>query len=216
MLAVSDTGTGIDQDTLDRIFEPFFTTKPPGSGSGLGLSMVLGFVKQSGGTVQVYTELGRGTTFKLYFPACDETPMDKEGPSRTFAAPAAGTSRILMAEDEAAVRKMLIATLESAGYVVEAVGSGDAALALFHRDPHFDLLVTDIVMPGELQGTNLARAIRETHPDLPMIFMSGYAAESTVHGNGLRPEDIRLMKPVPRDVLLNAVALALKPASGSA
>lgn len=216
MLAVSDTGTGIDQDTLDRIFEPFFTTKPPGSGSGLGLSMVLGFVKQSGGTVQVYTELGRGTTFKLYFPACDETPLDKEGPSRTFAAPAAGTSRILMAEDEAAVRKMLIATLESAGYVVEAVGSGDAALALFHRDPHFDLLVTDIVMPGELQGTNLARAIRETHPDLPMIFMSGYAAESTVHGNGLRPEDIRLMKPVPRDVLLNAVALALKPASGSA
>ncbi|WP_170941108.1 ATP-binding protein [Antarctobacter heliothermus] len=105
MLAVSDTGTGIDQETLDNIFEPFFTTKPPGSGSGLGLSMVLGFVKQSGGTVQVYTEPGQGTTFKLYFPASDETPMAKAASSRTFVARPVGKSRILLAEDEAAVRK---------------------------------------------------------------------------------------------------------------
>lgn len=215
MLAVSDTGTGIVQETLDSIFEPFFTTKPPGSGSGLGLSMVLGFVKQSGGTVQVYTEPGQGTTFKLYFPASDETASADAVPVRSIPLPAIGKSRILLAEDETAVRKMLIATLESAGYVVDPVGSGDAALALFQSDPHFDLLITDIVMPGNLQGTNLARAIRETHPDLPMIFMSGYAAEATVHGNGLRPEDIRLMKPVPRDDLLNAVARALKPASQS-
>ncbi|WP_323768023.1 ATP-binding protein [Antarctobacter sp.] len=210
MLAVSDTGSGIGGDTLEHMFEPFFTTKAPGSGSGLGLSMVLGFVKQSGGTVQVYTELGQGTTFKLYFPASDEAPTADFHLSRTDSEPATQTSRILLAEDENAVRRMLIATLESAGYDVVAVGSGDAALAQFKQDPNFDLLVTDIVMPGELQGTNLARAIRETHPNLPMIFMSGYAAEATVHGNGLRPEDIRLMKPVPRGDLLNAVAQALK------
>ncbi|WP_417207752.1 ATP-binding protein [Antarctobacter sp.] len=209
MLAVSDTGSGIEGDTLEHMFEPFFTTKAPGSGSGLGLSMVLGFVKQSGGTVQVYTELNQGTTFKLYFPVSDETPVADLHLPRTVPAPAAQTSRILLAEDESAVRRMLIATLEAAGYDVVAVGSGDAALSLFKSDPHFDLLITDIVMPGDLQGTNLARALRETHPDLPMIFMSGYAAEATVHGNGLRPDDIRLMKPVPRGDLLNAVAQAL-------
>lgn len=213
MLAVSDTGTGIDGETLERMFEPFYTTKEPGAGSGLGLSMVLGFVKQSGGTVQVYTEPDQGTTFKLYFPVSDEAQRTERPRYRDIPAPAVQKSRILLAEDEIPVRDVLIATLDSAGYDVVDVGSGDAALAVFRRDPTFDLLITDIVMPGELQGTSLARAIRETHPDLPMIFMSGYATEATVHGNGLRAEDIRLMKPVPRADLLAAVARALSAAT---
>ncbi|MDO6585235.1 transporter substrate-binding domain-containing protein [Salipiger sp. 1_MG-2023] len=209
MLAVSDTGTGIAQGTLERLFEPFFTTKGPGAGSGLGLSMVLGFVKQSGGTVHVYTELGVGTTFKLYFPTCDTGTMPVADDSPLSASIAPVGKRILLAEDEQSVRELLVTMLSGAGYHVSAAPSGDAALALFHAEPRFDLLITDIVMPGDLQGPSLAKAIRPLQPDLPMIFMSGYASESTVHGNGLRPEDIRLMKPVPKQILLAAILRAL-------
>jgi signal transduction histidine kinase/CheY-like chemotaxis protein len=211
MLAVSDTGKGMDAETLARIFEPFFSTKPASSNSGLGLSMVLGFLKQSGGTVRVYSELGVGTTFKLYFPADTSTiPHLREAqalPSERFAAPGPW---VLLAEDEPDLLKLLTATLEAAGCQVTACRSGDAAAAVFAADPKFDLLVTDIVMPGLLQGTDLARHLRKSAPDLPVIFMSGYASEASVHGNGLRPEDIRLMKPVPRSDLLRSVQTALR------
>ncbi|MDO6585743.1 ATP-binding protein [Salipiger sp. 1_MG-2023] len=209
MLAISDTGTGIAPETLKHIFDPFYTTKAPGQGSGIGLSMVEGFVKQSGGTVQVYTEPGRGTTFKLYFPAQCTAPVSAVADSDCAATRAASGQRILLAEDEAAVRNVLCATLSAAGYRVTPAASGDQALAIFENTPDFDLLITDIVMPGSLQGTGLARALRLLAPELPMIFMSGYASEATVHGNGLRPEDTRLMKPVPKDDLLKAVARAL-------
>ncbi|TCP44138.1 ATP-binding protein [Rhodovulum marinum] len=214
MLAVTDTGTGISGETLEHMFEPFYTTKPPGAGSGVGLSMVQGFVKQSGGTVQVYTEPGQGTTFKLYFPASDEVPFERSAPRLDEPGRVAGTTRILLAEDRVAVKEVLVGILEKAGYQVVAVTSGDAALAVFQQDPDFDLVVTDIVMPGTLQGTGLAKALRAMRPDLPVVFMSGYAAEATVHGNGLRPEDIRLMKPVPKDDLLAAVRRALAQAGG--
>jgi len=211
MLAVSDTGEGIRQDDLASIFEPFFTTKPPGAGSGLGLSMIVGFMQQSGGTVQVYTEVGEGTTFKLYFPAVETT---REQPARITSGEkriAGGGKRVLVAEDETAVRDTLVTTLERAGYLVTATTSGDNAYDVFDADPTFDLLLTDIVMPGKLQGTHLAKALRERRADLPVVFMSGYASEATVHGNGLRPEDIRLMKPVQRADLLAALAKVLKP-----
>ncbi|MFY0617628.1 response regulator [Shimia sp.] len=206
MLAVSDTGSGIAEDVLSSIFEPFFTTKPPGVGSGLGLSMTVGFMRQSEGTVQVYSEVGVGTTFKLYFPAAkaSEQPpakaqIAKEGDVGTG-------SKLLLAEDDDAVRDTLVSVLKRAGYHVTAANSGDAALVVFEEDPTFDMLLTDIVMPGKLQGTGLAKALRERWPDLPVLFMSGYASEATVHGNGLRAEDIRLMKPVQRAELLAAVA----------
>jgi signal transduction histidine kinase/ActR/RegA family two-component response regulator len=211
MLAVSDTGEGVKDSDLAAIFEPFFTTKPPGSGSGLGLSMIAGFMRQSGGTVQVYTELGEGTTFKLYFPAANASKLKAAAPTPVEASTTnARGQRILLAEDETAVRETLVTILERAGYDVTATVSGDAAYVTFEADPTFDLLLTDIVMPGTLQGTGLATELRKRWTTLPVVFMSGYASEATVHGNGLRPEDIRLMKPVQRADLLAALRKVLK------
>jgi PAS domain S-box-containing protein len=209
MLAVSDTGPGISQDTLGSIFEPFFTTKPPGLGSGLGLSMTDGFMRQSGGTVQVYTEIDQGTTFKLYFPATNTQQEQFTQPEMTDHTTAHKGYKLLVAEDDKSVRETLVKVLERSGYHVTATSSGDAAFAMFEADPTYDLLLTDIVMPGKLQGTTLAKALRARWPALPVIFMSGYASEATVHGNGLRPEDIRMMKPVQRTDLLDAVAKVL-------
>ena len=209
MVAVSDTGTGIPEQDAARIFDPFFTTKPTDKGSGLGLAMVAGFMRQSGGTAQVYSELGVGTTFKLYFPAVtDSTGSDIE--SEPAAIDHAKTeARVLLVEDQSEVLKVLEASLKQAGYSVTSATSGDEAKRIFASNPNYDLLITDIVMPGRLQGTTLAKELRELGEQLPVIFMSGYAAEATVHGNGLRPEDIRLMKPVRRAKLLEAVSQAI-------
>ncbi|TNF21122.1 MAG: response regulator [Rhodobacteraceae bacterium] len=216
MVAVSDTGTGIPPELMPHIFEPFFTTKGPDRGSGLGLSMVQGFVKQSGGTVRVYSEPGSGTTFKLMFPALHDPAAEEavpETPAR--GAPPRG-ARLLLVEDQADVLSALSRTLRRAGYEVVTAISGDAAAALFAQDQAFDLVVTDIVMPGALQGPQLVRRLRSRVPDLPAVFLSGYASEATVHGNGLLPSDIRLMKPLQRADLLAAVARALSGASGRA
>lgn len=205
MLAVSDTGHGITEDIIMKIFEPFYSTKPPGAGSGLGLSMIQGFMRQSGGTVQVYTEPDVGTTFKLYFRALTNEPEAAEYTADVVSTKSEKGRRILVAEDEAGVRSIIVATLEKAGYLVTPASTGDEARSIFEADPSFDLLLTDIVMPGSLQGTTLSRVLREQEPDLKVVFMSGYASEATVHGNGLRPEDIRLMKPVMRVDLLAAI-----------
>lgn len=216
MLAVSDTGEGMTPETTQRIFEPFFTTKAPGSGSGIGLAMVLGFVRQSGGTVQVFSEPGVGTTFKLRFPALPGKGRLKDltGDAQVRIqrdGTADGPGRMLLVEDEAEVRKVVRTTLTKAGYDVTEAASGDEALDRFRADPQFDLVVTDIVMPGSLQGPRRAQAIREIDPAARFVFMTGYASEAAVHGNGLRPEDIRLMKPFPHSELLNAVRTALRP-----
>ncbi|AML50446.1 hypothetical protein RC74_03440 [Falsihalocynthiibacter arcticus] len=208
MLAVSDTGPGIPNEILGSIFEPFFTTKPTGKGSGLGLSMTFGFMRQSGGTVRVYTEINQGTTFKLYFPVASSLHLPPTEPVEELPTASKGY-KLLIAEDETAVRDVLVMILERAGYQVMATTSGDAAFAVFEADPSYNLLLTDIVMPGQLQGTTLAKKLRKRWPDLPVIFMSGYASEATVHGNGLRPEDIRMMKPVQRADLLMAVEKVL-------
>ncbi|MEM6623313.1 MAG: ATP-binding protein [Pseudomonadota bacterium] len=215
LLAVSDTGSGIDPDNLDRIFEPFFSTKGEGIGSGLGLSTIQGFMAQSGGAVRVYSELGVGTTFKLYFRALNgpedaasiPLPQDQDATS--------GTMRILLAEDQDEVRAVLHRQLELAGHDVVACASGDTAMAHFQSDQNFDLLVTDVVMPGRLQGPALAQELRQLKPSLQVIFVSGYANEATVHGNGLRPEDIRLMKPVRRHDLLAAIERVSRSIAGA-
>ncbi|MEP6067265.1 MAG: ATP-binding protein [Paracoccaceae bacterium] len=209
MLAISDTGQGIPDDIVDRIFEPFFTNKPVGKGSGLGLSMVQGFMKQSGGTVQLYSEVGVGTTFKLYFKAVTTSNEDEAFLADTRIPSGHGALRILVSEDEDAVGKVLRQMLEEAGHQVIIAATGDAAFKAFNAAEHIDLLITDVVMPGTLQGPALAKEIRSIKPDLPCIFLSGYASEATVHGNGLKPSDIRLMKPVSRDDLLNAVLQAM-------
>lgn len=205
MLAVSDTGTGIAKEVQKRIFEPYFTTKAPGEGSGLGLSMIEGFTRQSGGAVRVYSEPGVGSTFKLFFKACTGGPDKPELPKYQADAITRGSVSVFVVEDEPGVLGVLVNTLEKAGYSVRSAISGDEALAKFKDGPAADILLTDIVMPGELQGTSLAKELRKLWPDLPVIFLSGYASEATVHGNGLRAEDIRLMKPVRTADLLNAM-----------
>ena len=209
MVAVSDTGAGISNEELEHIFEPFYSTKGVGQGTGLGLAMVQGFLKQSTGTIRVYSELNIGTTFKLYFPA-RETRQDSVDPVLPIASPASGDeTTILIAEDDADVLKVVAETVRSAGYRILTAQNGDEALAIFERRRDINLLLTDIVMPGSLQGPQLARQVREIQPDLPVIFMSGYASEATVHGNGLRPSDVRLMKPVRQADLVAAIQTAL-------
>ncbi|MEM1264561.1 MAG: ATP-binding protein [Pseudomonadota bacterium] len=209
ILSVADTGAGIPEDALERIFEPFFSTKAPGFGSGLGLSMVLGFVKQSRGTVKVETSVGEGTTFRLYFPTdAAHLSAPKKAPERAIAL-APGRNRVLLAEDDASVSKVLATILERAGYEVTPATTGDLALTLFKEEPAFDVAVIDIVMPGTLQGTDLAEALRTLRPGLPIVFLSGYLAEDLIHTQKLRPDDIRLIKPVPKDDLLDAVARAI-------
>jgi len=209
VLTVRDTGHGIPNETLEHIFEPFFTTKAPGDGTGLGLSMILGFMQQSGGTVQVTSELDVGTIFKLYFKAfTDEVETMVAKPSQTDS-PLGHGQKILIAEDDTNILPLLAATLENAGYDVTAASSGDEALKLFEENSTFDLLLTDIMMPGSLQGPALSRVIRKQAPDLPVVFMSGYASEAKVQGKGMRPEDIRLMKPVMRADLLAAIKKSL-------
>ncbi|WP_050528205.1 ATP-binding protein [Pseudorhodobacter aquimaris] len=213
MVAISDTGPGISPELIGQIFDPFFSTKEVGKGTGLGLSMVEGFVKQSGGMIRVYSEPGSGTSFKMFFSARAQptTPAEKTPTSQTRLKTAPDSrDHILIAEDQPEVMDVLKKNLASAGYNVTTAANGDTAFEVFQSDPGIDLVLTDIVMPGRLQGPALAKACRELRPEIPFIFLSGYASEATVHGNGLRPEDVRLMKPVSRVALLQAVENCLK------
>ncbi len=212
MLAVTDNGVGMAPEIVERIFDPFFTTKSVGKGSGLGLSMVQGFVKQSQGSISVYSELGEGTSFKLYFPAASNAPVEVHATSPHESTPADRgkfSGRILLAEDQQEVMNVLEKILAAAGYDVVTAANGDEALELFMRDDQFDLIVTDIVMPGHLQGPSLATEIRKIRPDMRFIFLSGYASEATANGNGLGSYDVRLMKPVSQADLLKTIAECL-------
>jgi len=209
MLAISDTGHGIAPAELDTVFEPFFTKKPVGHGSGLGLSMVQGFIRQSGGAIRIYSEVGVGTTFKLYFQAMEQSESTAVRPRPAPAPTIEEGTRILLAEDEDEVRRILKLMLEAAGHSVVTASSGDKAFDAFKHEGKFDLLITDVVMPGQMQGLQLAKQIRHLQPEINCIFLSGYATEGTVHANGLKPTDIRLIKPVSRPDFLAAVSIAL-------
>ena len=209
MLAVTDTGHGISKEDLPNIFDPFFSTKEPGFGSGVGLSAVHGFLKQSSGTIRVYSEEGVGTTFKLYFPATESDRIDGAAKSEVEAEPTRG-ARLLVVEDEKALREILLYQLNAAGYDVYSASSGDDALNVANTMPEIDVVLTDIVMPGTLSGLKLVRILREKQPDIQVIYMSGYAQEAMVHGNGLGPEDIKLTKPIDRKALVQSIEAALE------
>ena len=194
MLAVTDTGTGMDTATQARIFEPFFTTKGPGKGTGLGLPMVYGVIKQSGGAISVYSELGQGTTFKIFLPQCEaEVSLDLKQPSR--ASEVNGTETILLVEDQVAIREVTSIYLMGLGYNVLAAPDGEAALRIAEtQHKRIDLVVTDIVMPN-MGGRELATHLTRLHPHAKVLFMSGYPDFALRQSEGLAENAEVLQKP---------------------
>ncbi|MBC7939081.1 MAG: PAS domain S-box protein, partial [Chitinophagaceae bacterium] len=181
LLTVSDTGAGMAPGQLARAFEPFFTTKGPGQGSGLGLSMVYGFIKQSRGHVKLYSELGQGTTVRLYLPRADSAPSVLTPAAVRGVQELHGSARVLVVEDDALVRRHATDALTGLGYAVLAAEHGDAALAILRQRADIDLLFTDIVMPGSLNGRQLAEAALVLHPRLKVLYTSGYTENAIVH-----------------------------------
>jgi two-component system cell cycle sensor histidine kinase/response regulator CckA len=207
LVAISDTGAGIEKDVLPRIFEPFFTTKPVGQGTGMGLSTVYGIVKQSGGNVWAYSELGQGTCFRVYLPS-----VGRERPLPTAASEASalprGEGTILLVEDEDLLRTLAKRVLVSCGYRVFDAASPSEAIAVVRRRPAIDLLVTDVVMPGR-SGVELAQQLRAMVPGLKVLYMSGYTFDSIMH-QGVLPSDVEfLQKPFTAQLLTSRVRAVL-------
>jgi two-component system, cell cycle sensor histidine kinase and response regulator CckA len=213
MLSMSDSGCGMDDTILANIFEPFFTTKEVGKGTGLGLATVYGIVKQSEGYIWVYSEPGRGTTFKIFFPRVSEaTETPSQPPER--AEPLGGSETVLLVEDDEDLREMIGTSLRNAGYTVLETGKAQAALELVaeHRGP-VHLLLSDIVMP-RTSGVQLFNLLKVSLPDLKVIFMSGYATEMLGRHDPLPPEAAFIEKPFARDSLLSNIRTVLLGASG--
>jgi PAS domain S-box-containing protein len=207
MLAVSDTGIGMDEATRQRVFEPFFTTKPPGRGTGLGLATVYGIVKRSGGSIWVYSEVNRGTTFKVYLPRAGERPAALSG-AQGFGM-FRGTETVLVVEDEESLRRLAARILEAAGYTVLVAAGGSEAIDLAARhDGPIHLLLTDVVMPGE-PGPAVARRLLAQRPEMKVLYMSGYAERAADH-NGAAVRGARFIaKPFDARTLTQAVRAAI-------
>ena len=211
MIAVTDTGTGIPQDIIDQVFEPFFTTKPPGQGTGLGLSMVYGLVKQSNGHIKVYSELGEGTTFRIYLPRIRQqeavVSADWTGPAR------GGNETILVVEDDDDVRATVVELLGDLGYKVLRARDASSGLAIVESGMPIDLLFTDVVMPGPLKSHEMAKRAQERLPGLTVLYTSGYTENSIVHGGRLDEHVELLSKPYTREDLAHRVRACLDRAS---
>ena len=200
LLAISDTGVGMDGATKARLFEPFFTTKEPGRGTGLGLATVYGIVKQSGGYIWAYSELGHGTTFKIYLPRVAETAEAPESTTGT-ATPARGSETVLVVEDQEEVRKLTKRVLEARGYAVLAAPNGVEALEIVDRHPTpIHLMITDVVMPG-MNGREVAQRACAKRSDLKVLFVSGYTGEAVLQHRLLEPGVAFLQKPFTPDAL---------------
>ncbi|MBN8896688.1 MAG: response regulator, partial [Rhodospirillales bacterium] len=217
MLAVSDTGHGMTPEVLQRALEPFFTTKAEGKGTGLGLAMVFGFIKQSEGHLGIYSEPQEGTTILLYLPRAHEQVSAPSRPVSGATLPT-GSATILVIEDEAAVREVAATMLRELGYRVMEAADGEEALRLFGRHaPSIDLVLSDVVLPGQLRGRAFAERIRALRPDLPILFMSGYTENAIVHHGRLDPGVSLLDKPFSRSQLARKIADLLQSArSGEA
>lgn len=198
----------MDKDTLARAFEPFFTTKEVGKGSGLGLSMVYGFVAQSRGYVRIHSAPGQGTSVRIYLPRAAEGIALARPEIRDGSLPR-GSEKILLVDDDAMVRNMVVTQLRNLGYRVVSAVNGSQALDLLKREGAFDLLFTDVVMPGGLNGRQLAEEARKLSPGLRVIFSSGYADTAVAHHGGLDQGDHLLNKPYHRSDLAKKVREAL-------
>jgi PAS domain S-box-containing protein len=203
MLAVSDTGCGIPAELLGSVFEPFFTTKPEGRGTGLGLSMVYGFVKQSGGHAAIYSEPGHGTTVKLYLPRTRQAEDRETAISKNPVS--GGTETILVVEDDEDVRATVVSLLADLGYRVLKAGDAQSALAIVESGLPIDLLFTDVVMPGPLRSPELARKAQERLPEIAVLFTSGYTDNAIVHGGRLDAGTNLLSKPYTSEALARKI-----------
>ncbi|CAN5538135.1 hypothetical protein BH11PSE4_BH11PSE4_27730 [soil metagenome] len=210
LIAVTDSGTGMPDAVLDKVFEPFFSTKDPGRGTGLGLSMVYGFVKQSGGHIEAVSDLGRGTTFRIYLPKAIEQPKpvaESGGTARTTG----GHETILCVEDDASVSSLVQTQLQSLGYKTVHAANAAEALALVDRGEPFDLLFTDIVMPGKMNGRQLAEAVAQRRPELKVLFTSGYTEnEDFIDKAQMNGDVLMLAKPYRRSDLSRMIRVALE------
>jgi len=197
-LAVTDVGTGMEAAVIEKVFEPFFTTKPIGQGTGLGLSMIYGFTRQSGGQVRIDSQVGQGTTVEVYLPRFigeAATNATEEAAQEMPAAPTPSVGTILVVEDEAAIRALLSEVLGGAGYRVLQAPEGGQAIELLHSGQHIDLLITDVGLTGGLNGRQVADAGRQVRPGLPVLFITGYAASAAVGAGQLEEGMEVLTKP---------------------
>jgi PAS domain S-box-containing protein len=207
LIAVSDTGTGIPAALLDKVFDPFFTSKGLGKGTGLGLSMVYGFVKQSAGHIKIYSEEGHGTTMKIYLPpGTGASVVPDAAPPQIVQG---GHEKILVVEDDGLVRNYVIAQLHALGYLTLAAGNAAEALAIVEAGTAFDLLFTDVIMPGAMNGRQLADAIRKHRSALKTLFTSGYTENAIIHHGRLDPGVLLLAKPYRRSDLAGMIRKAL-------
>jgi CheY-like chemotaxis protein len=208
LIAVSDTGTGIPAAILDKVFDPFFTSKGPGKGTGLGLSMVYGFVKQSAGHIKIYSEEGHGTTIKMYLP-----PGTGASPASEIAAAPAiqgGHETILVVEDDRLVRDYVLTQLHSLGYATLDAANGAEAVAIMEAGGAFDLLFTDVIMPGAMNGRQLADEIAMRRPGLKVVFTSGYTENAIIHHGRLDSGVLLLAKPYRKSDLAGMIRKALE------
>ena len=206
LIAVSDTGTGIPAGILDKVFDPFFTSKGPGKGTGLGLSMVYGFVKQSAGHIKIYSEEGHGTTIKMYLP-----PGTGASLPRILLAPIihGGHETILVVEDDKLVRDYVLTQLHSLGYVTLEAANGAEALAIVEAGHAFDLLFTDVIMPGAMNGRQLANEVAKRRPGLKVLFTSGYTENAIIHHGRLDSGVLLLAKPYRKSDMAGMIRTAL-------
>jgi len=199
-VSVTDSGIGMDEKTRNRVFEPFFTTKEVGKGTGLGLAMVYGIIKQHEGYINLYSEPGQGTTVRLYLPLVSQGPQEKEETESPF--PAGGEETLLLAEDAENIRKSHREILETFGYnVIEAVDGEDAIAKVIRYEERIDALILDVVMPKK-SGREVYDTVRELRPDIKVLFMSGHTAD-VITGKGVLDKQLHFMeKPVsPRKLL---------------
>lgn len=211
MISVSDSGTGIPADVLAKVFEPFFTTKPVGEGSGLGLSMIYGFAKQSGGHVQIYSELGHGTTVRLFLPRAAAERPAAAAKARPQDLPRSHDETVLVVEDNEAVRRMAVRQLQELGYSVLEAENGAAALALLDSQPGIHLLFTDAVMPG-MSGIELVEHARRSKPALKVLYTTGFTEAAASTSSGFTGTDLLISKPYRKSDLAIRLREALEAA----
>ncbi|PJI92083.1 PAS/PAC sensor hybrid histidine kinase [Yoonia maricola] len=206
-ISVTDTGRGMGPDTQQRVFEPFYTTKPVGHGTGLGLAMVYGFVRQSGGHVTIYSEIGHGTTIALYFPVLGEGSAQHPAvPPKPLEQRASANQTVLVVEDNPQVRKLTTVRLRNLGYRVQEAASGDHAAEVLQQDNDIDVVFTDLVMPGELDGLALARHVVASYPNLRILLTSGYAEDILNRQSANEPGVKILRKPYRQSDLAAALS----------